>query len=261
VSKVDQLDWDVICDVISEQPVPEWDQVGICAAADKAVQTWAVEDVKREIIGVEFADEFPYPFRIDLCTRDKDTGAYHIADWKSKGDKRKLDDRWVLRESRSKQHKLYSAALPLLFPDVTFPIHYEVRGISLEERPGILTVPMVITAEQARVAQADLRSIEAHRDLLVSLGHIPWTRDESGCRCFGEMYKCEFEATCWGGESVLLGIPEQKSLSHSSSKEFRRCPERYRLLKVCAKSEDDDQRTAAGTAFHKVMEVIYNQLK
>ncbi len=91
-------------------------------------------------------------------------------------------------------------------------------------------------------------------------GRKKWLKNPAGCKAFGPGYPCEFEDVCWRGARGPEGVPgELKTLSYSSMKEFLRCPERYRLA-LWTPREDDD-RTAAGQAFHAAMAEIYKEMK
>jgi len=247
------LDIDRVLEKLQMIKLTDWDQEKVADAVAEAMERFVDEDMRKyEIVAVEEYGEEPFRYRIDLVLREKTTGRVVIVDWKTRDGK--LDDRWELRESRSHQPRLYAAVV------AEEEVGYEVRGVSFESSIKVLRFP--ITRAEADEALSYLRSVEAQRTALVNIGKIPWTRNTQGCRAFGPMYPCEFEPFCFTrGAAVPEGQPVS-ALSYSTAGEFLRCPERYRLLQVLGKLEEDgEETTAKGTAFHAVMQDIYEQLR
>ena len=133
--------------------------------------------------------------------------------------------------------------------------------MTVDEKPQVKELAFIITADEAALALRHLRDKTAMRDALVAGNAWPWVRDASGCRAFGPAYPCEFEDYCWKNVRVPEGNNE-KPLSHSSAKEFLRCPERFRLLHVMGRPEDEENApNVAGSVFHELMEQIYRGLQ
>lgn len=252
------VNWDAVFDLIEQAKLPDWDKETVGAAVVKAAEEWLREDGESEVVGTELYGEDPCPYKIDLLLRQT-TGRVKTVDWKGKKSG-KLDDRWIVRETRSWQPKIYAAAIVTLFPDVVFPIVYQVRGVTFEEKPHVKTVDLTLTREDAESAVHYLRGLDAERKALIGRGHTPWPLNPSGCQMFGPQYPCEFEDVCWQGRKAPEMDAEKASrmFSHSSAQEFLRCPERYRLLRIAGKPEEEDEgAAAAGRTFHAAMELIY----
>ena len=261
------LDWDRVFDVLQAQQIPDFDKELVAIALEKAVKTWGPADKPMEIVSTETYTEDPFPLKIDIHLFDPVQERRKIVDWKTKlgGE---LDDRWAMKQSRSWQFKLYAAAIASIYGPDVFPIIAEIRGIVLAEKPKVRTIPMIFTRTDAEAAIHQIRMIEAERRSLIEYGKLPWIKDPAGCRAFGDLYKCEFEQYCWPSEKDgLVQIPighmerAERPFSHSSSGEFLRCPERYRLLRVLDKEDEDDAVTGKGNAFHACEEEIYSQMK
>jgi hypothetical protein len=265
-----KINWDRVFDVIQAQNIADWDKELVAMAVEKAVAEWTTTvDKPMKIVSTETYGDDPFPFKIDILQQDPATERMKIVDWKTKK-AGVLDDRWTLKQQRSWQPRLYAAAVATLYgSDNIFPVVSEIRGIVLAEKPLVRTIQMVFTRADAIAAMQYLRMNEAHRRADLDGGKIPWVKDPQGCRAFGDAYKCEFEPICWPGTSgePLVQIPTgnmeraERPFSHSSASEYLRCPERYRLLRVLEKQDDDDAVTGAGNAFHAAMEEIYSQLK
>jgi PD-(D/E)XK nuclease superfamily len=254
---------DFIFDIVAESKCPDWDRECVIAGAVKAIDLFLDgKDKLYKIEGVELYGTEPAPYKIDIyMTKD---GEHKVVDWKYKKKTAKLDDVWHLRESRSWQPKIYAAALATKYGPEVFPLTYEVRGVAADsEDPAkakVKVVAMKLDREYAVKAVHYLKQVTAERQALIELGKWPWIQNPDGCRCFGPMYKCAFEPVCWEGQKVnleLTKLQELKPLSHSSVKEYIRCPQRYALLQLLGKPEEDDEITAAGTLFHKMMEEVY----
>jgi hypothetical protein len=249
------INWDPIFELIQSSRIPDWSQETVAAAVTKAAEDFWEKDLAASVLGVELFGKEPCPFKIDLLLKN---GHYTVVDWKTKK-AGKLDQFWEERERRSPQHRIYAAAVATKFGPEVFPIKYEVRGVTLEEKPKTKVVTLMIDRPEAVEAVHYLRGITAMRRSLIDRKHLPWVQDRSGCRCFGPLYACEFEKFCFSG----VKLPEhdvekvEKDFSHSSASEFLRCPERYRLLQVLGKNLEDDPG-AAGDTFHRAMEMIYN---
>jgi hypothetical protein len=255
-------------DRIVASRLPDWDKEAVAAAMERVMDVWVEKDLAGAVVlATEQAGSDPFPYKIDL-TLVQD-GALLLIDWKTKRTG-KLDDRWEMRETRSPQRKLYAAAALTLYGDkVEWPLRFHIRGVLLDEEVKNVkgkTLPFVISHAEAVEAVRHLRDQTALRDALIERGKYPWVRHEGGCRLYGDAYKCEFEDFCWNGlippPTDLVRI--EKPLSHSSAKEFLRCPERFRLLKSMERREleDDEEDTssnAAGRVFHEIMEFIYRQ--
>jgi len=245
----------VISDIIAASTLPDWDKEAVASAVDAAIKTWWEKDKDYEVIAVELYGERPFRYKIDLVLQDRN--GLVVVDWKTKTSG-KLDERWVYREKHSYQPKLYVAALSRILGRRIFPVRYEVRGVTIGERPQVAMIPMLLTHEDALTAVRNLASINRQRKALGK--RYPWTRNPSGCECFGPMYACEFGAFCWErGAVVPEGTDGNAPLSHTSASEFLRCPERYRLLRVLGKIEDEEGPHVAGIVFHRAMEVLYCQ--
>lgn len=264
-----KLNWDRVFDVLTAQPIPDWDKELVATAVEKAVEKWGPVDRHAEIVSTEIYSDDPFPHKIDIHLNDPSIDRNKVVDWKTKK-AGKLDDRWTLKQERSWQPRLYAAIIATKYGADVFPILFEIRGIVLAEKPETRTISMVFTRADAVGAINYMRQMEAQRGALVTGGKIPWIRDPQGCRMFGDMYKCEFEGICWPGAdpmNPLVQVPTgnmeraEKAFSHSSASEYLRCPERYRLLRVLDKEDEDDAITGAGSAFHACMEEIYTQLK
>lgn len=261
------INWDRVFDVLQAQSIPDWDKELVSFALEKAIKTWGPLDKPMSIVSTETYTEDPFPLKIDIHLFDPVQERNKIVDWKTKlgGE---LDERWVLKQSRSWQFKLYAAAIAWKFGNDVFPIIAEVRGIVLAEKPKVHTIPMIFTRTDAEAAMSQIKQIEAERKALLGYGVLPWIKDPQGCRAFGDMYKCEFEPYCWPGEKDgLVQIPighmerAERPFSHSSASEYLRCPERYRLLRVLDKEDAEETVTGKGNAFHACMEEIYSQMK
>jgi hypothetical protein len=252
---VTPINWDSVFDLIQTSKVPDWSQELVAAAVTSATEHFWEKDHAQKVIGVELFGRDPFPYKIDLILGN---GHIVVRDWKTKK-AGKLDSFWEDRERRSWQSKIYGAAVATKFGPEVFPIHYELVGVTLEEKPKIKVLEWKIDREAAVEAVHFLRSVTAMRRALVDRNHTPWTRDPSGCRCFGPLYKCEAERFCWEGAKLPDHDPDkvEKAFSHSSAQEFLRCPERHRLFSIMGKELDDNDAGAAGDTFHRAMEMIY----
>jgi hypothetical protein len=253
--------WDSLFDRLSTAKVPEWDREAIGHGLVKVWETWAQEDLAGyKLFATELSGQEPVPHKIDLVLT---SDGHKLCDWKTKWTGQ-LDDKWELRESRSPQRKIYAAAAATLWSPDIFPIRYEVRGIRLgDEKPATKTLSFVITESEAAEAVRHVRDVEAMRHTLVERGQYPWPRHEAGCRLYGPAYKCEYEDYCWNGVRVpatdLVRI--EKAFSHSSVKEFMRCPERYRLMRSLDQPEEDGEgANVSGDFFHQLMEMLYKDI-
>jgi hypothetical protein len=265
-----KINWDRVYDAIQAERIADWDKELVGLAVEKAAKEWtSTVDRSMTIVSTETYLEHPFPMKIDILQSDPATDRMKIVDWKTKK-AGTLDERWTLKQKRSWQPKLYAAAVATLYGPEVFPVVSEIRGIVLAEKPTVKTLQMVFTRADAEAAINYLRQVEAERKALLANGTVPWIKDPQGCRAFGDMYKCEFEPVCWPGTSgePLVQIPvgnmdrAERPFSHSSASEYLRCPERYRLLRVLERSDDEeDTVTGAGNAFHAAMEEIYSQLK
>jgi hypothetical protein len=249
------INWDSVFDLIGASKIPDWDKETVGAAVTTATEKWWEADLTSEVLGVELFGRDPFPYKIDLLTRNSH---YRVIDWKTKK-AGKLDQFWEERERRSPQHRIYAAAVATKFGPEVFPIFYEVRGVELSEKPKTRVVSMKIDRPEAVEAVHYLRGVTAMRKGLIERKHEPWVREVGGCRCFGPMYACEFEKYCFEGKALPEHDPErvEKEFSHSSASEFLRCPERYRLLQILGKNLAEDVG-ANGDTFHRAMEMIYN---
>jgi hypothetical protein len=254
--------WDLLFDTLYEQSIPDWDKELVGAAAVRATELFYDKDHEWGIVGTEVRGDQPCPYLIDLVMTKE--GRYKLVDWKYKKSG-KLDDRWVMRESRSWQPRIYAAAIATLYGADVFPIHYEVRGVAPADDNAkhceVRVIPMMFKRAEAVEAVRYIRGIVAMRDSLIQIGKNPWPKDPSGCRMYGDFYKCEYEQYCW--EGIRLPEPNKdyqpKTLSHSSAADFLRCPEYHRLrTAVMGHREDDDgEAAAAGKAFHKIVETCW----
>jgi hypothetical protein len=263
------LDLGPMYDRIIASRLPDWDKEAVAASMEKAIDTWMETDIKGEIVAAELTGTDPFPYKIDLTLADN--GVLTVADWKTKRNG-KLDDRWEMRETRSPQRKLYAAAALTLFGDrITWPLKFQIRGVLLaEDVRDVKTKTLTFHIAHAEAVEAvrHMRDLTAMRAVLIEREKYPWPRYESGCQMYGPAYKCEFEPYCWEGLTVPATDSERidRTFSHSSSGEFMRCPERYRLLKSLPRveadpDEEDTSAAGAGVVFHSVMEAIYTQIK
>jgi hypothetical protein len=250
-------DFTEIAEIIESARLPDWDKEFVAAAVDAAYKKWWVADSNLAILGVEMAGKEPVPHKIDVVTQDPATSLYKVIDWKTKA-AGKLDDRWVEKESRSPQRNLYAAALRNLFGPHVFPLRYEVRGVTMEEKPQCKVISFVIQESGTAAALVNIRGVQAVKNELIAREIIPWPRNEAGCRMYGPNYACEFENICWHGAPLPEGNPSTRALSHSSRQEFLRCPERARLLEVTKNWDaEEDAEDNKGDIFHKCMERLY----
>lgn len=255
---------DFIYEQIAAGRAPDWDKECIAAATLRSAERFFLgEDSRWKVEGVELHGDDPVPFKIDLFLSH---GTEHkVIDWKYKKRPEKLDVQWRFRESRSWQPKIYAAALATRYGSEIFPLEYEVRGVgAATDDPAKVKIEVVkleITRKMAVKAVHYFRQMTAQREALVTMGKFPWPQDPNGCRCFGPMYACDFEDYCWEGKDHLnMDITRLKTLkpfSHSSVKEYARCPQRYALIQLTGKTAGDEENTAAGILFHEVMESIY----
>ena len=207
-----------------------------------------------KIIAVEQDVREPIRGKIDLLL---DKGRLVVRDWKTAG---KLDDRWALRQERSKQFPLYASIIFDQYKEIPL---VEVVGLSIDEdnktgkrKIGSKTLTMEYSEKDL------IRAVEEVNQLIVLTKtldpHVPWPRNESGCRCFGDMYKCPFEDICWkqknNADFILDTTPE---LSYSGISEWLRCMERRRLLKSRDWDEEPSEKLALGTAFHDAVAAMY----
>jgi len=257
------MNLDFIFDIVAEAKCPDWDKELVLSGVFKALDLfWEGKDKLYSIKGVELWGTEPAPHKIDIYMTKE--GEHKVVDWKFKKSTAKLDDVWEMRESRSWQPKIYSAALASRFGTEVFPLSYEVRGVAADsedpKKAKVKIVAMKLDHAYALKAIDYLKQVTAERQALIDLGKWPWIQVPEGCRCFGPMYKCAFESVCWEGQKVNLELTKLQTLkpmSHSSVKEYLRCPQRYALLQLLGKPEEDDEISAAGTLFHKVMEEVY----
>jgi hypothetical protein len=259
------MNLDFIFDLVAEAKCPDWDKELVLAGVFKAIDLFFDgKDKLYTVKGVELWGEEPAPHKIDIyMTKD---GEHKAVDWKFKKSTAKLDDVWQMRESRSWQPKIYAAALATKFGPEIFPLSYEVRGVAADsedpQKAKVKIVAMKLDRDYAVNAVHYLKQVTAERQSLIDLGKWPWIQDPGGCRCFGPLYKCAFEPICWEGQKQPLDLAKLhtlKPMSHSSVKEYLRCPQRYALLQLLGKPEEDDEISAAGTLFHRVMEEIYSK--
>jgi len=247
-----------VVEIIETSSLPDWDRELVAAGVQKAYDVWFEKDSKDFIIGVELAGKEPVPYRIDLVKQRKDDGRFVVVDWKTKN-AGKLDERWIERETRSPQKNFYAGALSQIHGREIYPLQYEVRGITMEEKPQTKVIPFMVKEFQTKNSLINIRGVEAERDALIDRGVVPFPRYESGCRMFGPQYPCEFEGICWRDQPVPEALPKKRALSHSARQEFIRCPERQRLLEVL-RNWDDEKEDNKGDVFHRCMESIYRNL-
>jgi hypothetical protein len=257
------INWNAIADMISSANVAVWDRDVMGPSVDKAWETWGEADTALGVRFVELNLDEPFPAKLDLGL-GRDT-LVKVVDWKTKR-AGALDKVWEERETRSPQRKLYAAALASYYGPDIFPVHYEVRGIRLDEhKPATKAISSVITMAEAHEALRHLQDASAMRDLLRERKDIPWVKDASGCRMFGPQYPCEWEGICWDKTSPPPPTDEaavSRVLSHSSAKEFLRCPELYRINRSVQRVDArDEDMSAAGTLFHQIMQVIYQDIR
>jgi len=245
---------DSVVGQITASKIPDWDKDRVATAVVKALETWWDEDLNRRVVAVELYGEKPYRYKIDLVLDD--SHGLVVVDWKTKN-AGKIDDKWELRETRSYQSKLYVAVLARELGHSIYPVRYEIRGVTLEEKPQTRTLKLFIDQTDAAEAVRNLHSVELQRRALAGKKRVPWTRDPQGCQCFGPMYKCEFEPYCWERGGVIPQGQPEKPLSHTAMQEYLRCPERYRLLRILGQLEDEEDRASVGIVFHEVMEALY----
>lgn len=256
---------DPVFEQIAEGRVPDWEKECITPAAIRVIERFSLgEDADWHVEGVELHGTDPVPFKIDLYLSHGTNRK--VVDWKYKKRPEKLDDMWQFRESRSWQPKIYAAALATRYGSEIFPLDYEVRGVGSSsddpEKVKIRVVKLEITRKDAVKAVHYFRQMTAQRDALVEMGKWPWPQDPDGCRCFGPMYACDFEDNCWNGKEAQVDLEKLKTLkvfSHSSVKEYARCPQRYALLQLLGKQAGDEENTGAGILFHEVMENVYKR--
>jgi hypothetical protein len=252
------INWETVASMLVSSPLTEWDREAVATSIEKAVTTWVEPDRETyTVVAVELDATEWFPAKIDLVLRDKRLRA---VDWKTKK-AGSLDEVWQMRETRSPQRKLYAAALATKYGPDIFPVAYEVRGIRLDEhKPAVKTLVSDITAAEAEEAIRHLKDKSAMRDTLIERAAYPWPRNEQSCRMYGPQYPCPGEPFCWQGREIPATnvVEVSNTLSHSSAKDFLRCPEYYRLRKsVVNITERDDDQAGPGKVFHEVMERIY----
>lgn len=250
--------WDTIAQMIAESSLTSWDKDAVAQSVERAVDVWVTKDTAEyTVVAVELDATEWFPARIDLVLRGKRLLA---VDWKTKK-AGALDEVWMMRETRSPQRKLYAAALATKYGPDIFPVEFEVRGIRLDEhKPQTKTLSSEITLEEAAEAIRHLKDKSAMRDTLIERGAYPWPRNEDSCRRYGPQYPCPGEPFCWQGRQIPPTdvIAVSGALSHSSAKDFLKCPEWYRLRKSVPNIEErDDDQAGPGSVFHSVMERIY----
>lgn len=269
--KPSDLVWEPIIDLVTNSRLPDWDKEAVILGVDAALDKYLAFDTSSPWVvkHTERAGDDPFSYRIDIELANTATGKTKVVDWKTRKSG-KLDDRWEMRETRSPQKRLYAGALATLYGTEIFPVLYEVRGVMLDgtEKPQQRTLKDVITEEQANIAVRHLREKADLRSRLIQISEVPWIQDDSGCRLFGEAYKCEFEDACWPPYTRKPVATDMEAitrpLSHSSAKEFLRCPERYRALKSLNRTDEDDEGDSAsyaGKVFHACMEMAYQQAR
>jgi len=198
---------------------------------------------------------FPIHGVMDLVLYRKDR--FVVRDWKVS---KKLDDRWKLRQRRSKQFALYAATIFNWFDEIPL---LEVVGLNVEEndKTGKRKVNCEVLELEYTIADLERAGEEIEgikKELSVLDPTRPWPKNESGCRCFGDMYKCLFEDICWGKKNnssfSLDNVPE---ISYTGITEFFRCQERLRLLKCKEWEEEPSPALALGKAFHNAVAEMY----
>lgn len=251
-------DFSAVAQIIQSSNLPDWDKEFVAAGVEKAYEKWFASDSKNFIYGVELSGKDPVPHKIDVVMQNQ-AGKFSIVDWKTKN-AGKLDESWINRESRSPQKSLYAAALRAAIGPEIYPLRYEVRGVTMEEKPQVKVITFNILEAESTASLVNIRGVQSMRDGLIERGKTPWPLNEGGCRAFGPQYPCEFENVCWRGAAMPQGEVKSRTLSHSARQEFLRCPERSRLLSL-THDWDAEKEDNKGDVFHRCMEFLYKELK
>lgn len=239
---------------LAEQGILEWLEEDVLILLDHVHRNVFPYDT---VVEVEHQITTPIKGIIDLILRDKDSGRIKIRDWKYTG---KLDDRWELRERRSLQFPLYAGMIQTVYGEIPM---VEVYGLSIKEddktgKRKLSTNVLPLDIDQTDILRAWEDATRLHM-VLNELSNFPvWLRNPSGCRCYGDMYKCQFEDICWlqrNNSKFVLDNPIVPS--YTSISEFNRCNERLRLLKCQGKEEDPGPNLAIGSAFHESVAAMY----
>lgn len=223
-----------------------------------AAERWLPEDMEEWDIAEIEGDHRDERFRWILDMRGTHrgklnafkqfAGAGFILDWKTT--KSDLNSGWANRYKYSHQWKLYAAK----HPEVKL-FHY--RGIKRtgDLRSVIIQVPDTVVQE----SELYLRQTWAQREALIQIGAVPWPqRMPSGCNAYGR--ECEFFTdVCADNRVVAGGVDKTKPLSYSGCETFGLCPEKYRLLQLAERGEDDET-LAFGKAFHRGIAELYKQV-
>jgi len=243
-----------VLDIIEAANLTVWNKEAVFDAVIAAAEHYLREDRGWTVLDIERYISTPIRAKIDLVLQQD--RQLKVVDWKLTLSK--LDDRWALRQFRSWQLRLYAMVLASVY-NVEFPVIGEFRGIRLgDDDTKIQEVRVEVTEADVQEARAYVNGIHAMRDSLIVLDYQPWPKFDSGCRCYGPLYACEFEKICWEKKELPGRVEEFPPLSFSRIGEFIRCPERYRQL-LKQREEETSPMLEAGRAFHDAIAELYQE--
>lgn len=266
------IDWNKVAEaIVSEPDVALFDIEEVLTAVVKTSNRYLEKDREAGLIleGLEEEFEFSHAGQqrkgfIDLRGW-RETFPF-VCDYKSTGT---LDERWAYREENSEQTLYYAHALHVVNGwEEPREVLVHVRGVDREGYQWLIektiTPHMLVEFDQQSGAWSKLQL-----ELWAGGGwKEPWPRNKpEGCRPFGPRYPCDFEALCndWKPENDparLIQEAGELNSSFSSNKEFRRCPERRRLLqihKLLGTERGDSPEASWGQGFHRGIAEVYRQ--
>ena len=203
---------------------------------------------------------------IDLvATRD----IYHplIIDWKVRVGT--ISENWRRRYEPAEQIDFYLHSLletGVLEPS-SGPFFGEIRMIPTEGRVDVIKVTRTLDHLIAYGEQSKRWRAVYSSQLAYGLD-VPWARNMyDGCYKYGPRYGCEFLPVCEGKRPALECDPSlvnQVNFSYTLGQEFRRCPERARLITIGKFNKELDEvpslAPSLGGAFHRAVAEIYRQV-
>ncbi len=268
----DRVDWKVVAQVLAdkeEPPVYEEDVLDdlitktflqICKDIDELTDVRVEELFLYELEGVK------HKGYIDVRAIQDQTYSL-IVDWKVRVGT--ITENWRRRHEPAEQIDFYLFSLletGVLEPS-SGPFFGEIRMIPTEGAVDKICVSRTLEYLLAYGQQAKKWRAVALSQLAYGLNE-PWARNmPDGCFKYGPRYGCDFLKICKGQREQPIVDPsltDQMKFSFTLQQEFRRCPERARLITIGKFNKELDEvpslAPSLGSAFHTVVAEIYRQV-
>ena len=276
----DRVDWAVVEKALADKeelPVYEEEVLDalvkktlpqICKDLDELSNVHVEEGFLYELEGVKHKG---YSDIVALRSSDPDDGyaCYNplIVDWKVRVGT--ISENWRRRHEPAEQIDFYLFSLletGVLEPS-SEPFFGEIRMIPTEGLVDKIQVTRTLEYLLAYGQQAKKWRAVALSQLAYGLNE-PWARNmPDGCFKYGPRYGCDFLKICKGQReqpTVDPSLADQMNFSFTLQQEFRRCPERARLITIGKFNKELDEvpslAPSLGSAFHTVVAEIYKQV-